>query len=181
MESVNPEIIYTQPTFCGESPVMDTNSLFKDFTLTILQEDWRQDEFLPKNQVSFAEEEIGKIENISSNYSKKQNATTSFTKIHIRNFPQESYLNIDFTELTMLLDVIQIGNLKLKQHEGFVKNAFVVKSDYAIYYGIVEDQQVKRLCINNFSTDSLTEIVKVAKAFDLIFLNWTNGKLYGKQ
>ena len=183
IEYMNPkDILYTLPSISNELPSTIKTSLFNDFELSILEDDWRQDEFLNQSSFPLVEIEVQNIKNIWENNKKEVDAPfNAFDKCHVRATIGEPNLNLNFDKLKRLLNVDKVGSLKLNGNDGFVKNSFVLKTETTTYYGILENQIVTSFCISNFSDKTITEIDTILKEFNLIFLNWYNADIIAEE
>lgn len=183
IEYINPkDLLFTLPTISNELPSTIQNALFNNFELVIPEDDWRQDEFLNQSSFPLVEIEVKNIKNIWEKNKKEVDAPfNAFDKCHVRETIGEPNLNIDFDKLKQLLNVDKIGSLKLTGNNGFVKNSFVLKTETTTYYGILENQIVTQFCICNFSDETITEIEKILKEFNLIFINWYNADIIAEE
>ena len=176
---VNPQdVLFSLPTISDELPLTGNEALFHDFEETILEDDWRQNEFLNPSSLPLIDKEIEEIKAIWGNHSKPMSEDfTAFDKMHVRDTIGEADLRIDLQPLQDILGTNQLGQLKLKGNDGFVKDAFAIRTEATTYYGTLRDGIINQLCISSFSDDSIGEIQAITKAFDLVFVNWYHGEI----
>jgi hypothetical protein len=169
---VNPkDILFTIPTLSNEFPPISKTPIKADFDTFIFDDDWRQNEFLNFSLLPLIEIEIQGIKKIWENYSKKVDEQfTAFTECHVRKTIGEPKLEIYFEELLTALEEPKIGSLKIG--ENFVANSFSLQTDNTTYYGTITNNVVKELCISSWNDKTTNEILKLTKAFNLVFINW---------
>ena len=172
VEYMNPQdILYTLPTISNELPLTTKSVLFTDFEISIHEDDWRQNEFLDKSSLPLIDIEISKIKGIWANNSKEVEADfNAFDKCHVRDSIGEPNLDIDFDKLKETLKIDHIGSIQIGNQ--FIENGFSLKTDLTTYYGTIENNRVTQFCICNFTDNTIEEINKIVKSFDLIFINW---------
>ena len=172
LEYMNPkDILFTLPTISNELPGTTDTSLYTDFETSILEDDWRQNEFLNKSSFPLVDIEVSKIQEIWKNNSKEVEANfNAFDKCHIRETIGEPKLLLDLRNLKEILKTDNIGSLKINNQ--FVINGFSLKTEWTTYYGTIENNKATQFCICSFTDNSIEEINKIVKSFDLIFINW---------
>ncbi|MBT8379310.1 MAG: hypothetical protein KJN64_08775 [Ignavibacteria bacterium] len=169
---MNPEdLLFTIPTVSNEIPQTFNSSLFNDFEYSILEDEWRQNEFLNKSSLPLVEIEIKKIEELKINDSKKVDSDfTAFKNCHVRDTIGEPKLNLDLQSIKNILSVNKVGSLKISNE--FVKNGFSLKTDSTIFYGTAESGIVTQFCIGKFSDNTSNEIQDILDEFKLLFVSW---------
>jgi len=176
IEKINTsDFVFSIPTVSNEFPVMSETALFNDFQILINDDDLRQNEFLNRSALSLIDIEMEKIRDIIENYSQPLGKDGMvFTKCHARDIIGESDLNIDFTELKGVLDVSDVGNLKIYGCTGFILNAITLTTADTTFYGTLDlaTNTVTQLGISNFSENTINEIEKIIAKFELVFVNW---------
>lgn len=178
-QAVPEEILFSLPTLSNELPQTVNQALFNDFELTIAEDDWRQNEFLLLASFPLVDIELEKIKVIWENHSKPVDENfTAFDKLHVRETIGEPNLSLDFNHLQSLLGTHEIGCLKLKGNEGFVRDAFVLQTPATTYYGVLRDDRVTHLCISAFADDTLLEVQAITNAFHLLFVSWYHGDIF---
>lgn len=179
VEYVDPkDILFTLPTISNELPNMEDRSIYNHFEVSILEDDWRQNEFLNKSSYPLVDIEVAKIQDIWANNSKETGASfPAFNKCHVRDVIGAPGLTVNFEALKNLLKTEEVGSLKLNSNNGFVLSGFSIKTENTTYYGVVNNQIVDHLCVSRYSDHSITEIENIVRTFDLIFINWYHGDL----
>ena len=119
VQYMNPQdILFTIPTISSELPVTNESAIFTGLALTILEDDWRQNEFLHTAAMPLVTGEIEKIKLIWKNNSNSINETfTAFDKIHVRDNIGEPKLDIEFNALINLLGIKEIGSIILDKNQ----------------------------------------------------------------
>lgn len=172
------DIRYSIPTIANELPGLSTDLLFHDFTQTIHDDDWRQIEFLPMELLATVQEEMKKIEEIifpgdDPNFDSTVNG---FDKIYVRSRIKRSLLNIPLAHFIQKFSIIQQGNLAIQGYAGFVENGFAFKSANYTYYGILEGDAIKELCLDFFNSMD-DEINSLLVEYNLLLVSWCRGQI----
>lgn len=175
IETVDPkDILFSLPTISNEIGGVVEKPLYNDFEYQIHEDTWRQYEFLNKSTIDLVKEELESIQNIWKNHWIKQGEMNAFDQCHLRVKIPQPNLKINFKVLTQLLNTQEIGSLKYSGNPNFVADAFVLKTEHATYFGILENELVTQLCIAEAYNETPTEIRKIVESFDLIFVDWSN-------
>jgi len=174
---INPkDILFSIPTVSNEFPPLSETSVHADFDSVIFDDDWRQNEFLNFSVLPLIEIEVEEIRKIRNDYSKKVNEQfTAFTRCHVRKTIGEPNLEIDFEELLTILEHPKIGALRVG--DNYVANSFSLETANTTYYGIFKHRVVKELCISNWNDNTISEILMLTEAFNLVFINWYHGDM----
>ena len=180
IELMNPnDLLFTLPTISNEIASTVPKPLFNDFEHQILEDDWRQNEFLNKSSINLINHEIEEIKKIWKKDKKENISFNAFKNCHVRRTIGNPNLKLNFEDLKSLLEVKAIGSLKFIKNKDFVKNAFVIKTKETTFYGIVENNNVTQLCISEFSDNTIEDIRKIINKFDLLFVSWYNYEILG--
>jgi len=180
IELMNPkDILFTLPTISNEIGSTIPNPLFNDFEHQILEDDWRQNEFLNKSSINLINQEIEEIKKVWKNDKKEDASFNAFKNCHVRSTIGNPNLKINFDDLKSLLKTKTIGSLKFIQNKDFVENAFVIKTEKTTFYGAVENDIITQLCISEFSDNTIEDIRKITNKFDLLFVGWYNYEIIG--
>jgi len=180
IELMNPkDILFSLPTISDEIASTVPKALFNDFEYQILEDDWRQNEFLNKASINLINQEIEEIKKIWKNGKIEDASFNAFKNCHVRSLIGFPNLNIDFENLKSLLKIKKIGSLKFIKQKEFVENAFVFKTEKTTYYGIVANHIVTQLCIGEFSDETIEEINQITNEFNLLFVGWYNYEIIG--
>ena len=171
-EFLNPkDILFSIPTISNEFPPISEEPIKADFDTFIFDDDWRQNEFLNFSALPLIEIEIQGIRKIWDNYSKKVDEKfTAFTECHVRKTIGEPNLEIEFEDLLTLLDQPKIGAVKIG--DNYIADNFSLQTANSTYYGTKTSSMVTQLCISSWNDSTTSEIVKLTKAFNLVFVNW---------
>src|SRR5688572_828275 len=169
---INPkDILFTTPTVSNEFPPISETLINAEFVTFIFDDDWRQNEFLNFSALPLIEIEIEGIKKIWDNYSRKVDEQfTAFTECHVRKTIGEPKLEIDFEELLIALEQPKTGSLKIGNN--FVANSFSLETRNTTYYGTLANKVVTELCISSWNDNTTSEILKLTKAFNLVFIGW---------
>jgi hypothetical protein len=174
---INPaNIRYSVPTISNELPAFSDNRHFNDFTLTIHEDDWRQMEFVPANELISIQQELTKIEPIIfPDDDPDFDAGNGFSALHVRTIKRTS-LAISWEEFIRLINVQQQGSLVINGYVGYVQNGFACKTASHTYYGTVSNDRIAELCVDDFDTMD-DEINNLLLQYNLLFVCWCRGSI----
>lgn len=171
IEKINPnDLWYSTPTISNEFPQTVAKTEQTDFDIQIHEDDYRQNEFLNLNSQPLIEKEINGIKDIWDNHSKKSDDYNLFKNCHVRNVIGTPNLAINFNNLKSLLKCNSVGQVLVNGDA--LLNGFAIKTENTIYFGVLNTDIVTELCILQWNDNSITEILEINKAFDLLFVNW---------
>ena len=174
--AVNSNLIWsTTPTLSGEIPQTKAITKQTAFDIHIFQDDYRNREFLNLNLLPQVEVEFMGIKNIWDNNSKKSREYTLFQHCHVRKTVGEANLNIDFNELKDFLKCPSTGQIIINGEA--LSNGFAITTENTIYYGTLNNDTVIELCISQWNNNSINEIIRINKAFNILFVDWYNCNL----
>ena len=170
---INPnDVWFTTPTISDEFPQTIPMTKQTEFDIAIHEDDYRQNEFLNWDDFSTVQLELKEIKEIWDNHSKKTDNGALFKNCHVRKTIGLPNLTINFNELKTLLDSQSVGQVTI---DGKVlANGFACKTVNTTYFGTVKDDNIIELCIAQWNEKTTSEILKINKAFDLLFVNWYN-------
>jgi len=157
------------PTICHELPAISAESLYHDFTLALAESDWRQIEFLPLAQWQMIADEIGAVEVILGN---QPDALLGYEQQYIREKTAQAWLSIPLEDFCRLIGHPVRGNIFLG-NTGFVEHGIALRSDNYLYYGLLEDGNIRHLCITEFDGVD-DEFMKVLDTWKLVLTDWCN-------
>ena len=174
VEKINPQdLLYSVPTISNEIPQPFYSGLFNGFEYSILDDDWRQNEFLSRSSFPLIEIEMKKIEELKKNHSKElDSGFTAFKSCHVRDIIGEPKLELSLPIIKDILKTDKVGSLKIATSNQYVKNGFSMKTHYTTFYGIFEDGIVTQFCIGEFTDNTSNEIQNITNEFDLLFVSW---------
>ena len=81
-------------------------------------------------------------------------------------------LSIDYNELQTLLNSNSIGQVIISGE--VLSNGFGLKTENTTYFGTLYDGKVVELCISEWNEKTTSEILKINKKFNLLFVDWFN-------
>ena len=173
LEMIDPaNILYTLPTISNELPAYTNTARFNDFKTQLHEDDWRQNEFFAPASLPLIEAEIAKVKEIWENYSEevKDQPFTAFSKCYPRELSEVQELSIALEQLKSLLNTSETGGVAI--NDQWVANGFSLRTKDSTYYGLLNGDQVSRLCISEFTDKTIDEILSINSAFNLHFINW---------
>lgn len=177
------DILYTTPTL--ENALPEFEDKVDTSNMQFHEDDWRQIEFLSKDQKSSIDKEVAKIKDVYDNHSHKGDTYTAFKKVEVRELITQP-LTIDFSKLqTYLSDKkITLRGVSLHNNPGQVKNGFSFSVNGIDYYGqFDETKKVKWFCI--YSADSqeslrssIDKLSKLLASEKLYLVDWRQMKVF---
>ena len=171
IEKVNPnDIWFTTPPISNEFPQTVATTRQTEFDIHILEDDYRQNEFLNLNALSRNKEEFIGIKNIWDNDSKKSDDYTLFKNCHVRKIIGLPNLTINFNELKTILKCSSTGQVLINGET--LQNGFAITTEDTTYFGTLNIDTVTELCISQWNENSTSEILEINKAFNLLFVIW---------
>ena len=101
-----------------------------------------------------------------------------FDKIHVREKIGEHHLNISLEEFCEVINPISKGSIHMTIYgaTGFVQDGFAIKSANYTYYGTLENNFVKELCLESFESMD-DEMSLVCSKYNLVFVSWCIGSI----
>jgi len=173
-----PTIENTFPNFEGE---VDSTGL------SILEDDWRQIEFISKDQMSSINTEIDSINYIFDQKSHKGPTYIGFKDIYVRKLIKAPLFIPMSTIITYLGDPdSKISGLNVFNNVGKVKNGFSFINKGVKYYGVKDNaNNVTSLCLyeaesDEFLSRSIEKISKFLKSQNLLLVHWTHAKVFNE-
>lgn len=181
VEMVDPnELKFSLPTIANELPQLTDSTLFDDFTFTLpFEDDWLQVELLDKNFLPYIEQNLAAIAKIWNDYGHQESDFTYFDQLHVRQALGEPQVSVNFEQLKQLLAVTNVGSLQFPKQQGYVVNGFALKTNTAIYYGIVNNGVVCELAIST-NNEQIEEVVELANKLGLVVVDWCSCQLLNK-
>lgn len=196
VEMMDPnEILFSLPTIAADLPATAEQSEYTAFDLVLHEDDWRQYEFLRKDQHAALDEELRGIANIWENHSSSiyEDGMASFNSIHLRRSIGEPALQLSLNALLAALsnppfNVKQLGAVRIGSGRACVKNSFAIATLEGVLYGTLADDHsdvVNLLAL--YPMDDQTDeaapegegmmyepglVDRIVQTFDLLFVNW---------
>jgi hypothetical protein len=152
-------------------PKLGGVSMAGDFVMEIGWEEWRQVEFLPAGMQEVVEEEMRVIEKAAGN-----GGLLGYEIVHVRDNIGNPLLEIPFHEFYQLVEGREKGSIELEKMDEILLDGFFIRSNEYLYYGIVENKQIRQLCLEKF--DSMDdEATNVITMYNLIMVGWCSRKI----
>lgn len=168
-------ILYTVPTLSNELPEMTDKKLFADFVLELHEDDWRQIEFLPVDRLPAIQEEMVAVEAILFPDDETERSF-GYKSIHVRSKLGSRHLSIPFADFCALVNIEAKGAIAISGYSGFVENGFSIRSSSYTYYGTLEGEVIKDLCLDRLE-DVGDEFATITGKFNLLLVSWCHGQI----
>lgn len=177
------DILFTTPTL--ENALPDFEDKIDTSNLQFHEDDWRQIEFISKDQKNFIDQEIAKIKDIYDNFSHKGDTYWGFKKVAVRNLIKKP-LTINFQKLKSYLsdNNLKIKGVSLYNNPGQVRNGFSYTANGIDYYGLFDDNKnVKTFCIDALDNQeslksSIEKLSKLLATEKLYLIDWRQMKVF---
>ena len=173
------DILATTPTIENTFPDFENKTDSTD--LQILEDDWRQIEFISKDQKSSIQTEIDSINYIFEHKVHKGPGYLGFKDIYVRRLIEHP-LSIPLNRILSYLgggDTKQSG-LAILNNSGRVKNGFSLVCNGVEYYGLKDNKNnVTTFCISGAESDKdldngIKKLSKFLKSENLFLVHWTH-------
>lgn len=176
------EIMMTVPTIDNYLPSTTTQEK-ETLYLEILEDDWRQIEFVHSSFRAIIKQELDSIDNIIENESVGKNGSiTGFKSLYVRKrIPKPLQEGIDLNDFREEFSAIETGSLSFYQY-GRVKNGVFFDVSKVQLYGVYEESKITALGLYGLSTwDNIktfhTEINNFMTKYGLLLVDWRSGKV----
>jgi hypothetical protein len=183
VQTINPkDILMTIPTIENTFPdfenKVDTNNL------KILEDDWRQIEFISKDQKPLIDQEIDSITYIFEHEMHQGKDYSAFRNLHIRRLITKP-ISLTFEKMRSYLGDAknEIGVITVNGNSGQVRNGFSISSQGLNYYGVKGDNNnVTVLCFYGADTDkdlvnSIDKVSRMLSTENLYLVDWIHRKI----
>jgi hypothetical protein len=155
----------------SQKPALGGMRMANDFLIEIGLEEWRQIEFLPAAMQGVVEEEMRLIEKAAGN-----GGLLGYEIVHVRDNIENPLLEIPFHEFYQFVEGREKGSIELEKMDGILLDGFFIRSNEYLYYGIVENKQIRQLCLEKF--DSMDdEATNVITMYNLMMVDWCRGRI----
>ena len=162
-----------------ENTLPKTNNQKTDsLDLEILEDDWRQLEFILKKHSDLITQEIDSINKIIENESVKiDDQIVGFKNLHVRKLiPNPLDEGINLVEFKNEFSSLKIGSLSFNRYGKVNKGIYFNISNFDLY-GITENSKVKTLAFQGLSSwDELStfklEIKRLMSKYNLVLVDW---------
>jgi hypothetical protein len=92
-----------------------------------------------------------------------------FKNCHVRRTIGSPNLTVDFNGLKTLLNNNSVGQVVINGE--ILTDGFAIKTENTTYFGTLNNDTVVELCIAQWNENTTTEILKINKTFNLLFVN----------
>ena len=183
VEMMDPnDILMTISTI--ENTLPNTNKKPKDsLDLEILEDDWRQLEFILKKHKKLINQEINSINLIIKNESIEVGENmTAFKNLHVRKLiPEPLDKGIELEDLKSSFSSFKTGSLSFNQY-GRVNNGICFNISNFQLYGLLNNSKVTTFSFHGLSSwenheTFKTEIKDVMNKYNLVLVDWQSGKI----
>lgn len=176
------DILYSIPTLSNDVINLADIDCVTDFEVNesekafIHPDDWRQIEFVSKDNLTTINNEIKNINNVYLDQ-KRNNTIPGFKNIYIRTL-SVPLMHADLT-LNNLLSFFNISNrnyLAFPEKSNIVKNGFFICLDNCGIYGIFDKNEIIKsigILINSKPTkDEISSLINYGNVHNLIMVDW---------
>lgn len=163
---------FFHPTVAGIIPASVSEIEHNGFIVDMAADEWRQVELLPSSFLPLVTAELEIIESIR-NPGKGISVLSGYKKRHIREKINPEINNISLEEFCKLLGDHKRGAVIIHSSK-FVKDGFAIQSGSFTYYGTMQENVIKDLCVHAFDFPD-SELLTVLSTFDLLLVNWCEG------
>ena len=183
VQTINPnELLMTIPTI--ENTFPDFENKTDTNNLKILEDDWRQVEFITKDQKPLIDQEIDSITYIFDHEMHQGKDYSAFKKLHVRRLIKKP-ISISFEKIKNYLGDTEneIAGVTVNGNNGQVKNGFSLSAKGLNYYGVMDDKgNVVAFCFYGADTDkdlinSIDKVSKFLTTENLYLVDWIHRKI----
>jgi hypothetical protein len=183
VQTINPnELLMTIPTI--ENTFPDFENKTDSNNLNILKDDWRQIEFISKDQKTSIDQEIDSITYIFEHEMHQGKDYSAFKNLHVRRLITKP-ISLSFEKVKYYLGDTknEIAGISVNGNGGQVKNGFSISSEGLSYYGVKDDNNnVSVLCFYGADTDkdlvrSIAKVSKLLATEKLYLVDWIHRKV----
>ncbi len=183
IQTINPkDILMTIPTI--ENTFPDFENKTDSNNLKILEDDWRQIEFISKDQKTSIDQEIDSITYIFEHEMHQGKDYSAFKNLHVRRLITKP-ISLSFEKFKSYLGDAknEIAGITVNGNNGQIKNGFSISSEGLNYYGVKDkNNNVSVLCFYGADTDndlvkSIDKISKLLAIEKLYLVDWINRKV----
>ena len=183
IQTINPnELLMTIPTI--ENTFPDFENKTDTNNLKILEDDWRQIEFVSKNQKALIDQEIDSITYIFEHEMHQGKDYSAFKNLHVRRLITKP-VSLTFEKVKSYLGDTknEIAGITVNGNNGQVTNGFSISSEGLNYYGVKDNSNnVSVLCFYGADTDkdlvkSIDKVSKLLATENLYLVDWIHRKV----
>jgi hypothetical protein len=167
------QIMFSAATLEANFPEFINNTTEPAFIMH--EDDWRQKEFVSKDNEAKIDIELSKIKDIHDNFTHDGGTYKSYKKIAMRDSITKP-VNINFDELLKQLSIDQknLKNFAIRDG-GTVKGGFTFEAYGCVFYGVQNDNIISVLGIDELSQSMPEVVAAFIKSNNLYFINWHTG------
>jgi len=183
VQTINPkDILMTIPTI--ENTFPDFENKTNPNNLKILEDDWRQIEFISKDQKTLIDQEIDSITYIFEHEMHQGKDYSAFKNLHVRRLITKP-VSLTFEKIKSYLGDTKnkIAGITINGNSGQVRNGFSIFSQGLNYYGVKDDNnKVFVLCFYGADADkdlvnSIGRVSKLLSTENLYLVDWIHRKI----
>lgn len=137
-------------------------------------DDWRQVELAPADYLSIVTGELHVVQQLLTDM---PDALKGYKRQYTRSARLERTLELPWTTFLAQLENPVMNSLYVKQH-GWVENGFAIVSAHHTYYGIIENELIRVLCLS--AMDAMDdELMSLMESFKLLLVDWRGAYCFG--
>jgi hypothetical protein len=168
---------YLIPTHASLSQIKITKEVpqpIKDFAVSITEDEWLQLEFLAFDSLVHVQETasiVGEVINPPGG----GNNLLGYASSYKRHTIEQYQIEINYEEFLESLNTKNTGKLLLVDNS-FIDGGFSIQSENYTYYGIVDNNVIRKLGILRFDCVD-EELSNVLLKYNLIFVDWCSASI----
>jgi len=176
------DILMITPTIENTFPEFEKTSGINN--LQIFEDDWRQIEFISKDQKGSIDQEIDSINYIFEHEMHQGPGYSAFKKVHVRRLiTKPILLSFDRVKEYLVDTASEMAGITVNGNGGQIKNGFSISSKGLNYYGLRDDtNNVSILCFYGADTDedlakSIDNVSRLLATEHLYLVDWVHRKI----
>jgi len=181
LETIDPKsVLFSLPSICGTALPRASNAAIQGEVFILLEDDWRQCEFVASTQRDLISAELSEIREVHA----REAAAVGWRKIHVRERIVQP-LPVGTTWLNvagLLSDFEHVGGIAFGQRENTVANAVAARLlDGVIVWGVEEAGQLDVLCVENLDDASVSTVAalkRIADGLSCALVQWCRCQVY---
>jgi hypothetical protein len=180
------EVLMTIPTIENTFPEFENNTNTNN--LQIIEDEWRQIEFITKDQRPLIDQEIDSITHVFDNEIHQGKDYLAFKNLHVRRLITKP-TEISFEKIKAVFGgrANVMAGITINGNLGQVKNGFSLNSNGLHFYGVKDDHgMVVTFCFYGADSDkdlvnSIDKVSKFLATENLYLVNWINRKIVNEK
>lgn len=177
------DLLYTIPTLSNDINNLADIDYVTDFLVTenekffIRPDDWRQLEFVSKENLSIINNEMQKINNVYLDQ-KKNNTMPGFKSLYLRTLSVPFiHANLTLNNLSLFFRIVNRKHLAFPENNNIIKNGFFysLSEDCGIYGIFDQNETIKLIGIltsNKLNKDEISSLINYGQNNNLIIVDW---------